>query len=175
MLGRIATYLISRAERRIGVKLDYTRKIASNNIGLFLRYAKIFGFLDPNKHVPAVSYHAARICGAISSDCGTCVEAEVNLARKAGMSKEMISDILTRSYAKLPSDIEAIVKLASAVTTHHDDPISREKVIENYGEAGLIELAFAMNGAALLPGIKRALGFATTCDLDLIRELVADQ
>ncbi|WP_275296365.1 hypothetical protein [Sulfitobacter mediterraneus] len=39
------------------------------------------------------------------------------------------------------------------------------------GEAGLIELSYAMNGAALLPGIKRAMGYATTCNLSMMKAL----
>jgi hypothetical protein len=60
--------------------------------------------------------------------------------------------------------------LADAVTSRREDhPEAREVIRAAFGEAGLVELAFAMNGAALLPGIKRSMGFATACDLNLLR------
>lgn len=171
VLTEVATYLIRRAERQIGVTLDYVHQIARTDIKLLTRYNRLFGFLDPRNHTPALAYHAARLRGALAADCGTCVEAEINLARKAGIGTEQIDHLLAGDYAALPDDIAAVATLADAVTLHRaDDPDARTTVQQAYGEAGLIELSFAMNGAALLPGIKRAMGHATSCDLTLLRK-----
>ncbi len=83
MIQWVLQQVLARAEARIGVRLDYARQIARTDLGLMLRYGKIFGFLDPNRKVPAAAYHVARLRGAISADCGTCVEAEINLAKAA--------------------------------------------------------------------------------------------
>ena len=173
MLKWIMGIIVSRAERRIGVELDYARKISRTDTGLMMRYGKIFAFLDPNTRVPADAYHIARLRGAVSADCGTCVEAEINLARAAGVSPAIVAAALNGDYAALSDDLRAVVCLADAVTARReDDQVARERVVQAYGEAGLIELSFAMNGAALLPGIKRAMGYATTCDLNILRQLV---
>lgn len=39
------------------------------------------------------------------------------------------------------------------------------------GDAGLIEPRYAMTGAAILPGIKRAMGYATACEVSLFNDL----
>ncbi|MEL6585372.1 MAG: hypothetical protein AAFY65_14255 [Pseudomonadota bacterium] len=162
---RIALILIERAERRLGVSLDYVRQIAEADLGLLKRYNRVFGFLDPNHHVPRDAYAAARIRGALAADCGTCVEAEVNLARKAGVPRKTIDAILAGDMG-LPAPLPAILHLSDAVTrTREDAPEARQEIIAHFGQRGLIELSFAMNGAALLPGIKRAMGHATACDL----------
>lgn len=170
VLRRLSQYLVGRAERRIGVQLDYARQIARTDTGLFLRYGRIFGFLDPNRKAPAAAYHAARLRGAIAADCGTCVEAEMNLAATAGLSAAVIDRILAADYTDLPEGVAAAARLADAVTARHaDDPEARETIRRAYGDAGLIEISYAMTGAALPPGIKRAMGHATACDLALLR------
>ncbi len=172
MLKWIASKLVSNAEKRLGVSLDYAHTIAQTDFGLMLRYGKIFGFLDPNKKVPAEAYHIARLRGAISADCGTCVEAEINLAKAAGLSAQILQATLSQDYTSLPSEFQAVAELADAVTGERQDaPEARDTLRAAYGEAGLIELSYAMNGAALLPGIKRAMGHATTCDLQTLRKL----
>lgn len=171
MIKGIFRHLLAQGEKRTGVKLDYARKIAAQNTGLFLRYGKVFGFLDPNKHVPVAAYHVARLCGALSADCGSCVEAEINLAHSAGVGSELISAVLAQRFENLPGELSAVARLSSAVTKAQDDAEAREVVVQHYGESGLIELSFAMNGAALLPGIKRAMGFATTCDIEVMRRM----
>lgn len=172
MLSKIAEFLIGRAERRIGVALDYTRKIAQTDFWLLSRYNRIFGFLDPNQKVPPDAYHTARLRGAIAADCGSCVTAEVNLARQAGLSAALIDQVLHATYDQLPAAIRATAQLSDAVAGRREDhPEARATIIESYGEAGLIELSFAMNGAAVLPGIKRAMGYATQCDLSVIARM----
>ncbi|MGB7243709.1 MAG: hypothetical protein WBC93_16700 [Sulfitobacter sp.] len=117
-----------------------------------------------------MAYHTARLRGAIAADCGTCVEAEVNLAKRAGISVEIIHQVLSAQYAALPQEIQAVARLSDAVVgRREDDDVARQTVQSAYGDAGLIELGYAMNGAALLPGIKRAMGYATTCDINVLR------
>ena len=170
LLQRIAGYLITRAERRVGVSFDYIHQIAKTDLGLLSRYNRLFGFLDPNKKAPALAYHAARLRGAIAADCGTCVVAEINLAKQAGVSEQDVDHLLSGDYAALARPIAAVAMLADAVTSRReDDPEAREIIRAAYGEAGLIEISYAMNGAALLPGIKRAMGYATQCDLSVLR------
>ncbi len=169
ILSPIAHKLIAQAERRLGVALDYTHKIADTNIGLLARYNRLFGFLDPMKHLPADAYHTARLRGALAADCGTCVEAEINLAMQAGLSPAVIKTILE---GQPEGPLQNVVTLSDAVVRDRvDAPKARTALIAQYGEAGLIELSFAMNGAALLPGVKRAMGYATACDLSLMRKL----
>ena len=170
-LRRIAMSLVGRGERRIGVGLDYVRHIARTDLGLLLRYNRIFGFLDPNRKVAPEAYHAVRLRGAVAADCGTCVEAEINLARTARLDARTIDRILGADYDHLPPGVAAAAELADHVVGRREDhPEAREAVRAAYGEAGLIELSFAMNGAALLPGIKRAMGYATACDLEIIHK-----
>lgn len=172
MLDRVTGFLISRAERRLGVALDYVRQIARTDLRLLLRYNRIFGMLDPNRHAPPAAYHIARLRGAVAADCGICVEAEITLARRAGLTGDMIARVLSADYAALAASEAAAARLADAVCARReDDPEARAVLVAAYGEAGLIELAFAMNGAALLPGIKRAMGHATACNLSVLRAM----
>ena len=170
MIVKTAKYLIRRAEERAGVQFDYVHKIAETDIGLLSRYNRVFGFLDPNRNVPAMAYHTARITGALSADCGTCVQAEINLARNAGLKKDIISKILRSELDGFPPEIVATATLVQSVVHDRvDDPEARKVILDAWGEKGLIEISFAMSGAALLPNVKRAMGYATACDINLMK------
>ena len=171
LLKTVSNYLIGRAEKRLGVELDYVRHIARAGTRLLMRYNRIFGAIDPNTKTPVLAYHTARIRGAIALDCGTCVEAEMALAQHAGIEDDVINHILLSRYNELPSEIRSVAKLAdSVVGLREDNASARNNVVKAFGDAGLIELSIAMNGAAYLPGIKRAMGYATTCDLNLMAQ-----
>lgn len=169
MLKSIARHLVSKAESRIGVKLDYAHQIADTDFGLMARYGKIFDFLDPNKKVPPLAYHTARLRGALAADCGTCVEAEINLAKASGIEPETIKALLKTEYEGLASEISAVARLADAVVKNREDDLdARAEIQSAFGTSGLIEICYAMNGAALLPGIKRGMGYATECNLKML-------
>lgn len=166
----IAQKFLNRAEARVGVTFDYLRYILSHSVTLLVRLNRIFGFLDPNGHAPPLAYHAARLRGALSADCGTCVQAEINLAKNAGLSADLIHAILCSKLDALDEGVAAVVVLSDAVTSaRQDDPDARAQIVQIYGDKALIELAYAMSGAALLPSIKRATGFATTCDPNVMK------
>lgn len=170
----IFKHFIRATERRLGVGLDYVHHIARVNARLLMRYNKIFGLLDPRHHLSPEAYHLARMRGALAADCGTCVEAEVNLARAAGVSPDRVTAFL--GDADLGDGLNAVRRLADAVVRdRQDDPEARDAVRAAFGESGLIELSLAMNGAAMLPGIKRSLGYATACDIGLMRRIAAEQ
>ncbi len=170
LLTKMAGEMIGKAETRLGVSLDYAHHIARTDIRLLMRYNRLFGMIDPRKHLPAAAYHAARIRGAMAADCGTCVEAEINLAKQSNVSAMVIDEILAGQSKE--DDLQAVIDLTDAVTHDRQDaPEARAKIIQTYGDAGLIELSMAMNGAAMLPGIKRAMGYATACDMGLMRRI----
>lgn len=172
MLGFASNVVITKAEKRLGVTLDYTRQIARTSFALLLRYGKIFDMIDPRKHTTPEAYATARLRGALAADCGTCVRAEINLARSGGLSDQLIGDILLGDIEVLPSNLQPVRRLADAVCRDRtDNPAAREDILNIYGHAALIELSYAMNGAAMLPGIKRAMGYATACDATVFQEL----
>jgi hypothetical protein len=172
-LRPIALRAIGRSEQRLGARLDYVRDIAETDMGLLMRYNRLFGFLDPNRHAPAQAYHAARLRGALAADCGTCVEIEINLARAAGIDDDTIDAVLAGTLSALDAPLAAVVTLADAVVRDRaDDPEARARIEEAYGHSAMVELSYAMNGAALLPGIKRSLGYATACDVAVMRKTI---
>ena len=168
-LSFLTLALVRRAEKRVGVTFDYVRHIARTSTPLLIRYNRVFAMIDPRHHLPPEVYHAARIRAAVASDCGTCVEAETNLARNSGLSDDLIDAIL--SGISSDPTLKATISFTDATIADRSDAAQdREILRQALGEKGLIELALAMNGAAFLPGVKRALGFATTCNIEVHRK-----
>ena len=107
-----------------------------------------------------------RTCHLCEAACGIVISLDAD---------DQITAILAARYDSLPPEIAAVARLSDAtVLTRVDAPDARDAVRMAYGDAGLIELSFAMNGAALLPGIKRAMGYAVACDLDVARGVSTD-
>ena len=142
--------------------MDYLRFAAEHDPVAVVK----FGLLQPatahRKVLPPEVYHAARIAATQTADCGTCVQIEVNAARKAGVPGETVRALL----AGEADDLRDVVAFART-TARYEDPGGdlRQRIAARHGERGLVELALAVTTALMYPTMKRALGFATACAL----------
>lgn len=135
-----------------GVSVEHVHQSARTDFGLLMRCNRLSGFLDAKRKVPALAYPAARLWGEVSADCGTGIEAEVNLARRAGIETTLVDALLSGHYTLLPSAITAVSELSTAEAPRDEDaPKAREILHATWREAGLIDLCFARNGEQYHP------------------------
>ena len=166
MFERLIESALSRFDREVRVPgaADYLRAIAGQSKRAF---AKILLALPLARHRRVVSvpaYFAARIAATQVQDCGTCVQMETNMARRHGVSPELLRAVLENRTESLPPDVATAYRFARAVAerTGSEDAL-REQVRQYFGAEGLVELALAIASAQLFPVTKRALGYATSC------------
>jgi AhpD family alkylhydroperoxidase len=168
MLSWLINRKITKAERELGVSLDYARWIAKASLPATLRMAKFTKLLHAHRG-PATAVHVASIVGSMADDCGSCVQIGVNLARKAGVSREILEAVVRRAPETLPADLADVYRFAEAATLNAPELDDfRERVRDRYGDAGLIEIALAVAMHRVYPTLKRGLGFAKSCSLELV-------
>lgn len=156
---------ITKAERDLGVPLDYARWIARVSLPATMRMAKFTKLLHTGRG-PTTAVHVASLVGSMAEDCGSCVQIGVNLARKAGVSPEILQAVVRRTPEALPEQLADVYRFADAVTAgspEQDD--YRERVRQHFGDEGLVEIALAVALHRVFPTLKRGLGFAKSCSL----------
>lgn len=163
MLQSLLNWQISRAERDLGVPLDYVRHVAATSLSAAIRLARFTKLAESGKG-PREALLVAGIVGAMSDDCGSCVQIGVNLARKQGLSREHLSAIVSRDPARLPAELADVYHFSEAITLNTDQQdVMRERIRERYGEKGLIEISMAVAMHRVYPTLKRGLGYAKSC------------
>jgi AhpD family alkylhydroperoxidase len=155
---------LTAAERELGAPVDYLRHILRVSLRAFFKFVKVMPLAGYRRALPAGPYHVARIVATRHEDCGTCVQIEVNLAKKDGVSPEVLQAVLAGNPAGLPEGLADAYRFAEAVVTAggEEGPF-RERIRARYGEAGLVEMALAIAVCRVFPTAKRALGYATSC------------
>ena len=97
-------------------------------------------------------------------DCGTCLQIEINLAKRDKVKPATIRAAVSNKPDELPEQLADVYRFAKAVVRRSgDEDIYRERIRELYGEEGLVELAMAIAVCRVFPTTKRALGFAKSC------------
>ncbi|MFG0297210.1 MAG: hypothetical protein ACF8PG_14985 [Maioricimonas sp. JB045] len=166
MLKALIMRALNHQEKYLGASLDYIRHIVRTSTRAFFTFKKVIPFTRYRDVLPADVWHAARLVAVQHEDCGTCVQVEVNLSRKDGLSPALIRTILDRRTDDLAEPLQDVVAFAGAVAAAREpDPSVRQRIEDRYGDRGLVELAYAITAARIFPTVKRSLGYAKSCEL----------
>ena len=166
MIRQLILKRLDAAERALGgVSVEYLRHVARTSLAAFFKFSLFMPLAAHRRKLPPAAYHVARIVATRQEDCGTCVQIEVNLARRGGVPAEVLRAVLAERVADLPPELTDVYRFARAVAAAEDDAELRASLRARYGEEAFVELALAIAAARVFPTTKRALGYATSCAL----------
>jgi len=164
MIRAFLLYQIARFERRLSVPLDDLRHVARTSLAAFLRFAGVVVGGRHRRRLPLEPYHVARLVATGAEDSGPYLQLEVRLARRAGLTEDVLRAVLRRSPDDLPTPLADVVRFtqASLEPGRGDLDELRRAVVARWGEAGLVELALAVATSRALPTAGRVLGNAVS-------------
>jgi hypothetical protein len=164
MIDVILNSQIAKAERQLGVPLDYVRYVAGVSYKSLWRLMKFSRLTQPHRGPYLEAQFVAGLVSAMVDDCGSCVQIGVNLAKKSGVKREVIRAVVEHQPERLPEPLRDVYAFSEAVMNNAPEQDElRTKVQEHYGSAGLVEIGMAIAMHRVYPTLKRALGFATSC------------
>ncbi len=166
MLQAILNNRISKAEKELGVPLDYARYIARVSFRSLWKLTKFTRLVEPRRGPYQHAVFVATISTAQWDDCGSCVQIGVNMARRGGLPGGVIRAVLARQPEQLPEDLADVYAFAEAVLGNAPEQEElRARVEQRFGAAGLVEISMAIAMHRVYPTLKRALGYAKSCSL----------
>jgi len=175
MFKRLIAARLSAFERRYHYDMSYLRHVLKTRLRAFLTFASVTSLSTYRDKVPLDAWYAAKLAATLHEDCGPCTQLVMRMAEEAGVSHGTLRAILQHNFATLNSDAALGLSYAEAVLTNAaelDD--LRDEVRKQWGERGLVSLAFGITSSRLFPTLKRALGYAQHCSvLDVAGERVA--
>jgi hypothetical protein len=164
MLKKLILNRLSAAERDLGYDATYLRDVVEADVSAFMRFAPLSRFSAYCRDLPAEVWHASKVAGALSQDCGPCTQLVVTMAERAGVSADVLRDVLRGDDAALSPDARLGVSFVRAVLAKDQSTDAlRQRVLERWGRRALVSLAFAAVSARVYPTLKYALGHARSC------------
>lgn len=144
-----------------GVSLAYMRQILRVSPPLFLKFMKILPLARFRRVLPPEVYHLARIVTVRHEACGSCLEMEARLAKRATVNAVVLNAVLEADPCALPPELAEAYFFAEALAKRSsEEDTYRAAVLRRYGEAGLVELSMAIAVCRVFPALKQAMGCA---------------
>lgn len=164
MIRTIVRKQLDNQEKDFGISLDYVDHILQTSLISFIKFAMFMPLAQHRRQLPSEAYAIARILATKYEDCGTCVQLEVNHARKAGVSADIIHAVLENMPSELTPELARVYHHTWAVINGIGfEETYRDEIRAQWGEEALVELALAIGSSRFFPIVKRSLGYATSC------------
>jgi len=158
-----ARRMINRFGAHYQYDVSYMRYLLDVSPSAFFKFLAVTKLSRHAEAAPNDALFAARLVGAITEDCGPCVQIVVDMAREAGVSDDQIDAILRRDIAAMNDDATTGFLFADRVAQREDTDAIREEVRAKWGEKAVIDLTFAVQASRLYPMTKAGLGYAKEC------------
>jgi alkylhydroperoxidase family enzyme len=166
MIRSLILKRLDKEEQSLGESLEYVRHILRTSLPAFFKFALFTPLSQHRRKLPPAPYRVARIVATRDEDCGSCVQIEVNLARRDGVPVDIIRAVVNDRPEELTPELADVYGFTKAVVeASGEEEDLRQRIRDRYGEEGLVELALGMAAARLFPITKRALGYAISCAL----------
>lgn len=170
-----AKKMIDRFGAQYDYDVSYMRHMLETSPAAFFKFMAVTKLSRHIETAPRDAAFAARIVGAMTEDCGPCVQLVVNMAREAGMSDKDIDAVLRRDPDAMSEDAATGFRFADAVARRDsEDDNARSEVRKRWGDSGVLDLTFALQVSRLYPMAKAGLGFAKTCSRVTVGERPVD-
>lgn len=164
MLRLLAHRALDRFSQRFDYDVSYMRAILAASPGAFMRLTDLTKAASHREIAPKDAAYAAKLVGAMAEDCGPCTQLVVNMARADKVAEREIEAVLERQVDAMNPDTALGFRFAEAIIyrlAHEDE--TREAVRAQWGDKGLIDLAYALQIGRVFPMLKAGLGYAKEC------------
>lgn len=164
------TWLIRRKidafEEEYEYDMGYARELLGTSLRAMLLFHKATGLGEFREGLAKDAWYAARLVAMRAEDCGPCTQLIATMAERDGQAPEMIEAVLSGRMDALSDDVRLSVEFTKAVLGRDPEAdVLRRRVVERFGRAGLVSLAFAMLSSRLYPTVKYALGYGHACSV----------
>ena len=151
-------------QRHYQYDVGYLQYILNSDLKAYIKFL-CFQFMSSHSGgLPAGPLFAAKLRAIIWDDCGPCTQLMTQMALEAGVNPQIVAAIIKGDFDHIPHDIALVVRFTELVLAHNPEADDlRQGIVAQWGESGLISIAYGISSSRIYPAMKYALGHGETC------------
>ncbi len=170
MIKKYLHSMLDKEAVKLGEPVDWAKYVVDATPVTFLKYVMAIPLLALWKHSSAKALSVARLIAVQSEDCGSCVQIEINAAKKRKVDLDVIRNTLRKNYEVLEEPCKDVALFTEAVISRSGNEMELGEILKRkIGEKAFVEIAVAISTARFYPTVKRALGFSTECKIESLK------
>jgi hypothetical protein len=162
------TWFMKRKLRALGESfgydVGYAMELIEADAAAGLALARLSAAAAYRADAPAAGWYAAKIVGAMSEDCGPCVQLAVAMAQRGGVPESDLRAIVTSDVTCMSADAALGYRFVRAVIARSEALDSlRGEVARRWGRKALGAVAIGIVATRTFPALRYALGHGQSC------------
>src|SRR5690606_14136072 len=152
-------------EAHYGYDATYMKEMLRDNPEALSAFNAFLPMASFRKHAPVDVYYTAKVTAFQLADCGPCLQLSIRKAREDGVSRELLQHLLKEPERLSPllAKVRAFTRAILCDEENHNG--LRKELVEEIGNAAVIEIALGASSSHIFPVMKRALGHHQSCSL----------
>tara|TARA_R110002072_G_scaffold12630_6_gene54235 strand:+ start:31425 stop:32048 length:624 start_codon:yes stop_codon:yes gene_type:complete len=156
---------IEAFESAYGYNADYMKDLFARSPESFRRFVAARPMTMHYEQLTAEAYFTAAITVMQEEDCSGCLELNVKMAKEAGVS-ELLIEQMVGSPERLPAELKDVREhTLNCLGVGSIDEEVALRIERHFGSSAFGELAIAIVGVRIYPGLKRALMKMQSCHM----------
>ena len=144
--------------------VQYLRDLYESSADAFAK----FNALQPlSMHCELLSmeeHWIAKLAAMKAQDCGACLELNIKMALEAGVSLNLVKNVVSNTEALTPHQ-RMIYEYVFGLAANQQDNSWLDDMKQNYSRGQLLEFGLCAASAVFYPMVKRAVGDVESCRL----------
>lgn len=156
---------INNFEEHYNYDSTYMREMLESSLVGYSKFVNAIPLTSHREHLDLETFWVAKLASVKTEDCGECLQLNVNMAKEAGVSAEIIRGVIMQSE-RLSNDLKDVFDYAVGVSLNQlDNEELLSRIEMRFDKGQLIELGVCISTAKIFPVIKRSIGYAKSCAL----------
>src|SRR5258708_40340517 len=118
MLGKLMHSYIRRFERTFGYDASYMHDVVDASPSAAWKFSLLQIMSNHRQEISGDAWHAAHLAGAISEDCGPCVQICIDMATADGMDPDKLISLVRGDIDAAGTDAALGFRFGMAVATN---------------------------------------------------------
>lgn len=157
-------------QNHFGYDTSYMKEMLKENEEAYAMFEAFLPMASYVNKAPKDVIFIAKITSMKNEDCGSCLQLNVDMAIEAGVSKELIHEIIFNEGKNLSDELKTVYDFTLLVGNKKE--VSKdlyEKMNKLYKKEVIVELALAISATKIFPTIKRVLDDLQSCSVIQIK------
>jgi len=159
--------MAAKMEKLTKESADWSRDLLDSSPKGAMAFALTMPMVRFEGTAPARLRQFARLGAIRAEDCGPCVRIEIRFARARHIADEDLRAALNGVDGALSGLDRAAYDFGHAIAANGDTATPRAVLLPEIGESGIADLTISAAAVRLFPALKRGLGHAQSCDIDV--------
>ena len=157
------TAQIDAFEQHYSYNTTYMREMLEGSLDAYLAFSQSSALSGFRESLSKPEHWLCKLTAMKAEDCGECLQLTIDMALEDGIEPRLAEAIFKNGEGLTDEEYDLYAFTLSVTSRGDTFPLQTQRVHAKYTQQQVLEMGLAIASVKLYPTVKRALGYAKSC------------